>query len=98
MPVAVETNFLLALADSDDDAWDAVETLRRKADRLPLIASPTVISEVTFFTRFAAAVPVTSDTDLRGVDFARLTFELRHFDLNAPVIATPKEIVQKFFR
>ncbi len=164
MLVAVDTNFLLALADWDDDAWDAVETLRRKAKHLLLIASPTVVGELAFFTRFSLTTPlgrnsrkavagfardwqiraepldsvqtsiveqislrlrrkqvvpeaekhdslilaeaailncvllVTSDAELRGVDFARLAFELRNFDVNAPVIATPKEIVQKFFR
>ena len=41
---------------------------------------------------------LTSDEHLRGIDFERLCFELQGFDLVAPVIATPREIVQKFFR
>jgi hypothetical protein len=41
---------------------------------------------------------LTSDAHLRGIDFERLTFELQSFDLAAPVIATPREIVRKFFR
>jgi len=41
---------------------------------------------------------ITSDGHLRHADFARLTFELNNFDLNAPVIATPREILRKFFR
>ena len=40
----------------------------------------------------------TSDDHLRAVDFQRLGFELAAFDLTAPVIATPREIVRKFFR
>lgn len=161
--MVVETNVLLALADVNDDAWDAIETLWRKARQLSLIAPPTVVGELAFFARFSiktalgrsarkalssfardwqscaeplgsiqtgiveqvsrrlrrkglireeerhdsfivaeAAVLnclllVTSDAELRGIDFPRLTFELRDFELNAPVLATPTEIVQKFF-
>lgn len=43
-------------------------------------------------------VLLTSDDHLRAVDFQRLGFELAAFDLTAPVIATPREIVRKFFR
>jgi hypothetical protein len=35
---------------------------------------------------------------LRGIDFERLAFELHSFDLAAPVIASSREIVRKFFR
>jgi len=41
---------------------------------------------------------LTSDEHLRAIDFQRLGFELAAFDLTAPVIATPREIVRKFFR
>lgn len=41
---------------------------------------------------------LTSDEHLRAVDFQRLGFELAAFDLAAPVIATPREVVRKFFR
>ena len=41
---------------------------------------------------------LTSDEHLRSVNYERLVFELRRFDLNAPVIATPREIVKKFLR
>ncbi len=44
------------------------------------------------------SILLTSDEHLRGIDFERLTFELQAFDLSAPVIATPHEIVRKFFR
>lgn len=41
---------------------------------------------------------LTSDEHLRGIDFERLTLELQAFDVPAPVIATPREIVGKFFQ
>jgi len=41
---------------------------------------------------------LTNDEHLRGIDFERLTLELQTFDATAPVIATPGEIVRKFFR
>lgn len=40
---------------------------------------------------------LTSDAHLRGIDFERLTLELQGFDVAAPIIATPREIVRKFF-
>jgi len=42
------------------------------------------------------SVLLTSDEHLRSVDYERLTFELRRFELSAPVIATPREIVKNF--
>ena len=44
------------------------------------------------------AVLLTSDSHLRGLDYARLTWELNACDVSVPVIATPREIVNKFFR
>jgi hypothetical protein len=41
---------------------------------------------------------LTSDAHLRGVDLERLTLLLQGFDVSAPVIATPREIVRKFCR
>ena len=41
---------------------------------------------------------LSSDAHLRGVDFERLTLLLQGFDVAAPVIATPREIVRKFCR
>ena len=41
---------------------------------------------------------LTSDQHLRGIDFKLLTLELQAFDVTAPVIATPREIVRKFFQ
>jgi rRNA-processing protein FCF1 len=43
------------------------------------------------------SILLTSDEHLRGIDFKRLTLELQAFDVAAPVIATPREIVRKFF-
>lgn len=39
---------------------------------------------------------LTSDAHLRGLDFQSLTLLLQGFDVAAPVIATPREIVRKF--
>jgi rRNA-processing protein FCF1 len=41
---------------------------------------------------------LTSDEHLRGIDFERLTLELQAFYVTAPIIATPREIVRKFFQ
>lgn len=43
------------------------------------------------------SILLTSDEHLRGIDFERLTLELQSFDVAAPVVATPREIVRKFF-
>lgn len=44
------------------------------------------------------ALFLSSDEHLRGVDHERLTLVLNRFDLVPPVIASPREIVYKFFR
>lgn len=41
---------------------------------------------------------LTSDEHLRAIDHQQLTWVLNQRDLTAPVIATPREIVRKFFR
>jgi predicted nucleic acid-binding protein len=41
---------------------------------------------------------LTSDEHLRSLDHQQLTWLLNQRDLAAPVIATPREIVRKFFR
>lgn len=40
---------------------------------------------------------ISSDEHLRGMDFIRLNIALQDFDLTPPVIATPAEVVRKFF-
>ena len=37
------------------------------------------------------------DAHLRGMDFQRASLELKAFDVEMPVIATPREIVARFF-
>lgn len=41
---------------------------------------------------------LTSDEHLRGVDHEYLTLVLKPFELAPPVIASPREIVRRFFR
>ena len=41
---------------------------------------------------------LTSDEHLRSIDPQQMTWILNQRDLTAPVIATPREIVRKFFR
>ena len=41
---------------------------------------------------------LTSDEHLRGIDHEHLTLVLNPFELAPPVIASPREIVRKFFR
>jgi hypothetical protein len=41
---------------------------------------------------------LTSDEHLRSIDLERLSYELQTFSLSVPVMATPREIVRKFFR
>lgn len=41
---------------------------------------------------------LSSDEHLRGLDHLQLGLVLQEFDLSAPVIATPGEVVKKFFR
>jgi hypothetical protein len=43
------------------------------------------------------AVLLSGDAHLRGLDFQRASLELKAFDVEMPVIATPREIVAKFF-
>jgi len=43
-------------------------------------------------------VLLTSDGHLRSLDHLQLTWQLHQHNLTAPVIATPREIVRKFFR
>ncbi|MCL4178845.1 MAG: type II toxin-antitoxin system VapC family toxin [Verrucomicrobia bacterium] len=43
------------------------------------------------------AILLTGDAHLRGLDFQRASLELRAFDVETLVVATPREIVAKFF-
>jgi predicted nucleic acid-binding protein len=44
------------------------------------------------------SILLTSDEHLRGMDYERLSVELQAFDVAVPLMATPSEIVRKFFR
>lgn len=41
---------------------------------------------------------LSGDTHLRDLEFQRVALELKAFDVEMPIIATPREIVLKFFR
>jgi predicted nucleic acid-binding protein len=79
------------------------ETARRIGRRLrglgllpePEINDGRVLAESALLS---CSILLTSDEHLRGLDFERLTFELRAFEVAPPIIATPREIVRKFFR
>jgi len=43
------------------------------------------------------AILLTGDAHLRGLDFQRTSLELKAFDVEMPVIVTPRELVAKFF-
>ena len=43
------------------------------------------------------AILLTGDAHLRGLDFQRASLVLKAFDVEMPIVATPREIVSKFF-
>jgi predicted nucleic acid-binding protein len=150
------------LAQGDDLTLEACETIRSRIKPVQLVATPTVISELTYKSQHdpalrriaksaltgmrakwrcepallnaiqqaiasrasirlieanllpseerndahllaqAAALDssllITYDSHLRDIDFARLTLIFHELDLSTPVIATPTEVVTKFFR
>jgi predicted nucleic acid-binding protein len=43
------------------------------------------------------AILLTTDAHLRGIDFMRLALEFKACSVAAPIIATPREVVHKFF-
>ena len=69
----------------------------RSADLLPAseVNDSQLVAESALL---GARLLLSSDEHLRGIDFAHLTIELQNFDLTAPVIATPAEVVRKFFQ
>ena len=68
----------------------------RSADLLPAseVNDSQLVAESALL---GARLLLSSDAHLRGVDCARLTIEVQSFELPAPVIATPAEVVRKFF-
>ncbi len=75
---------------------EQVEEKLRAADLLPAseVNDSFVVAESAFL---AARLLLSSDQHLRGMDLSRLTIELQNVDLTAPIIATPAEVVRKFF-
>ena len=69
----------------------------RRKDLLPTeeMNDSLIIAEAALLQ---CGVLLSSDAHLRGVDFKRLKLLLQGFDVAAPVIATPREIVRKFCR
>ena len=67
---------------------DGIIQLKR-VDVVPWVAESALLE---------ARLLISSDQHLRGIDFERLSIELQAFDLTAPVIPTPAEVVRKFFR
>lgn len=53
---------------------------------------------VTEAAALNCALLTSSDRHVRGINHQKLAMELDAFDLIAPLIATPREIVRKFFR
>lgn len=54
-----------------------------------------VLAETGFLN---CAILMTGDAHLRGMDFARASVVMKSADADMPVIATPREIVRKFFQ
>ncbi len=71
------------------------ETLRER-DLLPVAErnDSLILAEAALL---GCGVLLTSDEHLRGIDFQSLSLLMQSFDVAAPVIATPREIVRKFF-
>jgi predicted nucleic acid-binding protein len=161
--IAADSNVPLDLADGNEAAIDAVDTIRSRLPHARFVVSPSVFQELVHVAlsdplagrrelgthalrqlktrRFdvmeivpvgqgivesvarrlrvagllpeeevhdslilaeaallGCAVLLTSDAHLRGIDHIRLTWELNACDVSVPIIATPMEIVAKFFR
>ena len=73
----------------------AREIRRRELAPAAEVHDSRVLAEAAFLD---CALLLTSDAHLRGVDHQLLSLVLSAFDLTASVIATPSEIVRKFFR
>ena len=76
---------------------EEVADLFRKRGLLPVreVHDSLILAEAV---SIGCQVLLTSDEHLRGIDHQQLTWALALHDLKPPVIATPREIVRKFFR
>ena len=164
MPIAVDTNFLIAPAEKDETALDALGVLFQRGAHLRKLVPPTVVIETRFLScqteaprlqhaamaalrsispewrmefgslssaqyviaeriareilgreilpgqerhdalilaeaaQLEAILLVTDDSMIRGADRLGLELIFSSFDLHAPVIATPREIIRHFYR
>lgn len=75
---------------------DRIAECLRASDLLPQeeVNDSLLVAEAALL---AARLLVSSDEHLRGIDFMRLNIVLQDFDLMPPIIATPAEVVRKFF-
>jgi rRNA-processing protein FCF1 len=90
MLIAVDTNVLMDLAAQVEPVVDAVELVRRRIASVRLIVVPTVIQELRYIAKFGEA-----DQDVPF--FQLLTLELKASDVSVPAIASPREILRKFY-
>lgn len=88
--VAVDTNVLLDCACGEESVLDALATIRRRIRAVQMVVSPTVLEEL-------GAILLTGDAHLRGLDHEKVRLELKACDVEVPIIATPREIVAKFY-
>ena len=96
---------LAYLADSGQtpqvrrSARRAIQQLRNHPRFRPVLELPFSPGKADILAdEFRRARLLPSDEHLRSIDHQQLTWLLNQHDLSAPVIATPREIVRKFFR
>jgi predicted nucleic acid-binding protein len=87
---------ILELPFTPERAKELADEFRR-CELLPAeeVHDSLLLAEAVFLE---CGILLTSDEHLRGIEHQRLTWVLNARDLSAPVIATPREIVRKFFR
>lgn len=93
-----ETSFrpILELPFAPEKAEElAAEFRRRRLLPVEEIHDSRILAETVLLD---CDILLTSDEHLRAIDHQQLTWVLNQRDLTAPVIATPREIVRKFFR
>jgi predicted nucleic acid-binding protein len=87
---------LVTLVPVGNGIVERIAQLLQEAELLPPeeFNDAMILAEATLL---GCTILLTSDAHLRGLDFQRASFVLKSFDLGMPVIATPREIVAKFF-
>ena len=80
--------------------FDQVERIAERLRHQELLPEEEVHDSVIIVEAAAlgCALLTSSNAEWAAVDHEKLTAELGRFELTAPVIATPREIVKKFFR